>query len=187
MAVTPEELDRLHSASPRLRLVDAAGGEPALSVVTLLAPPAPGREAPDVVVAIAGEVDVATAARVRAELRLAQALRPGRLILDLAGVTFLDAAGISAILSPCRAGDLRVTMIAPPGTGAPAARDRGRRPGRRGARRPARGRDAAPGRGDAAGRLGAPAISCPRGGADRVAPESPIARSCAVRPGQPAA
>lgn len=116
MAVTPDELHRLHSAPPRLRLVDAPAGDgPEVSVVTLLAPPAPGREAPDVVVAIAGEVDVATAARVRAELRLAQALRPGRLILDLAGVTFLDAAGISAILSPCRAGDLRVTMIAPPG------------------------------------------------------------------------
>lgn len=115
MAVTPHELDRLHSAPLRLRLVDDPAGDGPVSVVTLLAPPAPGREAPDVVVAIAGEVDVATAARVRAELRLAQALRPGRLILDLAGVTFLDAAGISAILSPCRAGDLRVTMIAPPG------------------------------------------------------------------------
>ncbi len=115
MAVIPDELDRLHSASPRLRLVDDPVGDGPVSVVTLLAPPAPGREAPDVVVAIAGEVDVATASRVRAELRLAQALRPGRLILDLAGVTVLDAAGISAILSPCRAGDLRVTMIAPPG------------------------------------------------------------------------
>ena len=66
------------------------------------------------VVAMAGEVDVARA-QVRAELRLAQALRPGRLILDLSGVTFLDAAGISAILAPCRGGDLRVTLIAPPG------------------------------------------------------------------------
>ena len=115
MAVTPEELDRLRSAPPRLRLVGGPAGDgPAVSVVTLLAPPAPGR-APDVVVAIAGEVDVATAAQVRAELRLAQALQPGRLILDLSGVTFLDAAGISAILSPCRAADIRVTLIAPPG------------------------------------------------------------------------
>ncbi|MDX6554597.1 MAG: hypothetical protein QOD86_792 [Miltoncostaeaceae bacterium] len=113
MAVTRETLDRPRPA--RLRPVPADGAGPPLSVVTLLAPPAPGREAPDVVVAMAGEVDVATAARVRAELRLAQALRPGRLILDLSGVTFLDAAGISAILSPCRAGDLRVTLIAPPG------------------------------------------------------------------------
>jgi anti-sigma B factor antagonist len=83
-------------------------------LMTLLAPEAPGR-APDVVVAMAGEVDVASAARVRAELRMAQALRPGRLILDLSGVTFLDAAGISAILAPVRAGDVRVTLIAPPG------------------------------------------------------------------------
>lgn len=88
---------------------------PVLTVVTLMAPAAPGRPAADVVVAIGGEVDVVTAGRVRAELRLAQALGPGRLILDLAGVTFLDAAGISAILSPCRAGDVRVTLVAPPG------------------------------------------------------------------------
>jgi anti-sigma B factor antagonist len=115
MAVTPEDLDRIGPARLRPAPAGDAGGAPALRVVTLMAPAAPGREAPDVVVAMAGEVDVLSAARVRAELRMAQALRPGRLILDLSGVTFLDAAGISAILSPARAGDLRVTLIAPPG------------------------------------------------------------------------
>ena len=108
-------IDETQRGRARLRLVHDAADGPELSVVTLLAPPAPGREAPDVVVAIAGEVDVATAARVRAELRLAHALGPGRLILDLSGVTFLDAAGISAILSPCRGADLHVTLVAPPG------------------------------------------------------------------------
>jgi anti-sigma B factor antagonist len=115
VATIADTLDR--SRGPlRLCLVDDLDAPaPALSVVTLLAPAAPGRPAPDVVVAIGGEVDIVTAARVRAELRLAQALSPGRLILDLAGVTFLDAAGISAILSPCRRGEVRVTLVAPPG------------------------------------------------------------------------
>lgn len=98
----------------RLRLAGDAAGPP-LTIVTLMAPPGPGGHAPDVVVAIGGEVDVATAPRLRAELSMARALRPDRLIVDLGGVTFMDAAGLSALLSPARAGDVRVTLIARPG------------------------------------------------------------------------
>lgn len=74
-----------------------------------------GAEASDVVIALAGEVDLTTAARVRAELRLAESLHPGRLILDLRGVTFIDAAGVSAILPRRRGGDVRRTLVAGPG------------------------------------------------------------------------
>ena len=69
----------------------------------------------DVVIALAGEIDLSTAARVRAELRLAEALGPARLILDMRGVTFIDAAGIAAILPRRRAGDVRRTVVAGPG------------------------------------------------------------------------
>ncbi|MBE8522699.1 STAS domain-containing protein [Amycolatopsis sp. H6(2020)] len=51
------------------------------------------------VVTVEGELDVATAPRLRAGVA-ALVLRPGqRLVVDLAGVTFCDSSGISALIA----------------------------------------------------------------------------------------
>ncbi|RSM36332.1 anti-sigma factor antagonist [Amycolatopsis balhimycina DSM 5908] len=51
------------------------------------------------VVTVLGEVDVATAPRLRAEIG-ALTLGPGQLlVIDLAGVTFCDSSGISALIA----------------------------------------------------------------------------------------
>jgi anti-sigma B factor antagonist len=51
------------------------------------------------VVTVAGELDVATAPRLRAGVA-ALVLAPGqRLVVDLAGVTFCDSSGISALIA----------------------------------------------------------------------------------------
>ena len=48
-------------------------------------------------VRVCGEVDIATVADLQAGLEKAVASRPGRLVVDLAATTFIDAAGIDAI------------------------------------------------------------------------------------------
>lgn len=51
---------------------------------------------PDVIVlAISGELDVASAPMLRAHVGFALGRRPAHLILDLAGLRFCDAAGLS--------------------------------------------------------------------------------------------
>ncbi|WP_370967309.1 STAS domain-containing protein [Amycolatopsis sp. cg9] len=51
------------------------------------------------VVAVEGELDVATAPRLRAAIGSA-ALNPGQLlVIDLGGVTFCDSSGISALIA----------------------------------------------------------------------------------------
>jgi anti-anti-sigma factor len=59
-------------------------------VVTLYRPDA-------VVLAVSGELDVATAPMLRAHVRFALGGGPARLVLDLAGLGFCDAAGLSVL------------------------------------------------------------------------------------------
>jgi anti-sigma B factor antagonist len=51
------------------------------------------------VVTVSGEVDVATAPRLRAELGALTLERGQLLVVDLAGVTFCDSSGISALIA----------------------------------------------------------------------------------------
>ena len=78
---------------------------PALAVVP--APPRPAGAAPGsetdggrstVVVAVTGALDVTTLPRVREELERAVAGRPGRLVVDLSGCTFIDASALGLLL-----------------------------------------------------------------------------------------
>lgn len=65
-------------------------GRPDLQVVTLYRPDT-------VVLAVSGELDVASAPMLRAHVRFALGGRPARLVLDLAGLGFCDAAGLSVL------------------------------------------------------------------------------------------
>lgn len=58
------------------------------------------------VVHVSGEVDVQSADELRGHLLLAAGSHR-RLVLDLAGVTFLDSAGLGALVSAHRAADER--------------------------------------------------------------------------------
>ncbi|HET8952870.1 MAG TPA: STAS domain-containing protein [Solirubrobacteraceae bacterium] len=49
-------------------------------------------------VAIAGEVDVATVPRVSAALEAEPAASAGAIVVDLAGVTFIDSTGLGALV-----------------------------------------------------------------------------------------
>ncbi|OXM59856.1 STAS domain-containing protein [Amycolatopsis vastitatis] len=51
------------------------------------------------VVTVSGEVDVATAPRLRAEFGALTLERGQLLVVDLAGVTFCDSSGISALIA----------------------------------------------------------------------------------------
>ena len=51
------------------------------------------------VVTVSGEVDVATAPRLRAEIGALALARGQLLVVDLAGVTFYDSSGISALIA----------------------------------------------------------------------------------------
>jgi len=59
-------------------------------------------EGGDVVVAVHGEVDLATAETLRAAIAEALAA-DGRVVFDLTGVTFLDSTGLAAIAGAFRA------------------------------------------------------------------------------------
>lgn len=66
------------------------------------------------VVAVAGEVDIATAPLLRAELTTQLAQSPVVLVVDLREVTFFDSSGIGALLAAHhRAADLRVVADRP--------------------------------------------------------------------------
>lgn len=63
------------------------------------------REGATVVVALSGELDLATAPRLRSCLApmVTAATAPQELVLDLSDLSFLDASGISALLTVQRA------------------------------------------------------------------------------------
>ena len=65
-------------------------GRPDLQVVALHQPET-------VVLAVSGELDVASAPMLRAHVRFALGGRPARLVIDLAGLRFCDAAGLSVL------------------------------------------------------------------------------------------
>ncbi len=49
-------------------------------------------------VSLFGELDIAAAPRLDAELTGLEAARPGRIVLDLRGLTFLDSTGLRSLL-----------------------------------------------------------------------------------------
>jgi anti-sigma B factor antagonist len=51
----------------------------------------------DGVVLVEGELDIVTAALLEAELREAVASAPGDLVVDLAGISFMDSAGMNVL------------------------------------------------------------------------------------------
>jgi anti-anti-sigma factor len=64
-----------------------------------------------VIVAPRGELDLATAARVRDEIDALVAVGFADLVLDLRGVTFTDAAGLRLAMAQARRSDARVQLI----------------------------------------------------------------------------
>ncbi len=65
------------------------------------------RTASETVLALTGEIDIATAGSLRAAAKRTIATRPARLVLDFAGVTFCDSQGLSALIGLNR--DIRAT------------------------------------------------------------------------------
>jgi anti-sigma B factor antagonist len=63
-------------------------GGPDLQVVTLYRPDT-------VILAVSGDLDVASAPMLRAHIGFALGRQPARLVLDLAGLRFCDASGLS--------------------------------------------------------------------------------------------
>lgn len=51
-----------------------------------------------VVLVLSGELDLASAPMLERELREAEAASPGRLVIDLAGLAFMDSTGLQALL-----------------------------------------------------------------------------------------
>lgn len=51
-----------------------------------------------VVLALSGELDLASAPMLERELREAEATGPRRLVIDLAGLAFMDSTGLQALL-----------------------------------------------------------------------------------------
>ncbi len=56
------------------------------------------READEVVFLLAGEIDMLTVVRLSAEVTEAIAEGPGRIILDMSGVTFCDSQGLGTLV-----------------------------------------------------------------------------------------
>lgn len=52
----------------------------------------------ELVFRVVGELDVASVAALRAELRRTIAAAPGPVVLDLTAMTFIDAAGLAALV-----------------------------------------------------------------------------------------
>ena len=59
------------------------------------------------VVRVAGEIDLYTAADLRAELRAALGDDPSALVIDLTATSFLDSSGLAAMLGAYRGARLR--------------------------------------------------------------------------------
>jgi anti-sigma B factor antagonist len=64
-----------------------------------------------VVVAITGEVDMETAPAARQSIVEALASHDGRVVVDLAGVTFIDSQGINALLRVYRDSDVDGRLV----------------------------------------------------------------------------
>ena len=58
-----------------------------------------------------GELDLATLPLLERELERAEAQRPELLVVDLQGVTFIDGAGMKALLELARRAPLRGTHV----------------------------------------------------------------------------
>ena len=74
-------------------------------------------EADGVRLALTGELDLATAPRVEEELEQAERARPGRIVLDLRGLTFIDSSGLRVIVAAdarARAEGRRLTLVQGP-------------------------------------------------------------------------
>ena len=56
------------------------------------------REDDAVVLTLSGELDLASAPTLERELREAEATSPTRLVIDLAGLAFMDSTGLQALL-----------------------------------------------------------------------------------------
>jgi anti-sigma B factor antagonist len=67
----------------------------------------------EVVISLRGEIDISSQELLRDLLAAAQPLA-GLLVLDMAGVTFLDSSGIKEIVNAHRAGPLRIRGATPP-------------------------------------------------------------------------
>ncbi|MGZ4178945.1 MAG: STAS domain-containing protein [Solirubrobacteraceae bacterium] len=69
-------------------------------------------------VSVRGDLDIATADRLRHALReAASGARQGRLTLDLSGVAFIDARGVHELLDAaahCAEADIALRILAPP-------------------------------------------------------------------------
>lgn len=72
------------------------------------------REGERVVVTVSGEVDMATAPRLRAALERASGAAEVR--VDMRAVTFMDSTGLSALVSAHQA-LARLVIVCPPGPG----------------------------------------------------------------------
>jgi anti-anti-sigma factor len=57
------------------------------------------RSATDIVLVLAGEIDMATAGELRTATHRATTEAPARIVLDFAGVTFCDSQGLSTLIS----------------------------------------------------------------------------------------
>ena len=55
-------------------------------------------EAGSLVLALSGELDLASAPMLERELREAEATSPSRLVIDLGGLLFMDSTGLQALL-----------------------------------------------------------------------------------------
>jgi anti-anti-sigma factor len=56
------------------------------------------REGPVHVISLFGELDLATVARVRAQLELAEGSDAASIVVDLSGLTFMDSTGIRLLI-----------------------------------------------------------------------------------------
>jgi anti-sigma B factor antagonist len=76
-------------------------------------------DARDYVIAIAGELDLASSHVLAAALVEAELTRPRRLTVDLRDLTFIDGAGIRVLLAAARraAGERRMFLLAHPDPG----------------------------------------------------------------------
>ena len=75
------------------------------------------RDADRYVIVAAGDLEMSTAARLDAELRAAEATDTKRIIIDLSGVTFMDATGLRLLLQAharSRADSNRLRLIRGP-------------------------------------------------------------------------
>jgi anti-anti-sigma factor len=71
-----------------------------------------------VVIEVAGELDVESAASLRDSLRAAEDLTPARTIIDLTGLEFADSSGLAVLLAAARRSFLverEVALVSPEG------------------------------------------------------------------------